>query len=138
MLSVIDGSWVPNEDDESRNLSAGFGATINIINGGLECTVPEGGTEDQRAENRIGYYEKFAEALGYSIDAATDETSCVGMKRFSAQGGGALPIYWDTDWGWDGERGGPSYRCKLVEYQTPYSALTETGYRDCVTDMFME
>ena len=37
----------------------GFGTTINIINGGLECNKPNG-KESPQAKNRIAYYKKFA------------------------------------------------------------------------------
>jgi hypothetical protein len=41
--------------------SSGFGQTINIINGGLECHG-----ENEAARQRITYYEGFCESLGVS------------------------------------------------------------------------
>ena len=46
------------EYNNKRNIQ-GFGATINIINGGLECNKPDG-RESPQAKNRIAYYKKFA------------------------------------------------------------------------------
>jgi len=37
MLFVIDGTWVPNAADKAAGITTGFGATTNIINGGIEC-----------------------------------------------------------------------------------------------------
>ena len=48
----------PNEEDKANQLEAGFGATIMIINGGIECGH---GYEKPQATNRQGYYKKFAE-----------------------------------------------------------------------------
>ena len=87
MLHVIDGTWQPNEVDRRNGIvpvgrqaccdvfmficleqrwifmvmfsSQGFGTTINIINGGLECNKPNG-RESPQAKNRIAYYKKFA------------------------------------------------------------------------------
>ena len=52
MHDVVVGIWQPNEADEKANIKPGFGATINIINGGLECNKS---SEDPRAQNRIDY-----------------------------------------------------------------------------------
>ena len=95
----------------------GFGTTINIINGGLECNKPNG-KESPQAKNRIAYYKKFAwwemssvrlilfclrtqvplsfVLLRYLyVDFENEELGCVNQKQFSAGGAGALPIYWD-------------------------------------------
>lgn len=37
MHDVMTGDWEPNDADTAAHLTAGFGALINIINGGLEC-----------------------------------------------------------------------------------------------------
>ena len=58
MLHVIDGTWKPNKDDMRNRLEPGFGATIMIINGGIECGH---GSEKPQALHRQAYYKKFAE-----------------------------------------------------------------------------
>jgi chitinase len=37
MHEVATGFWKPNTKDGKADIDFGFGATINIINGGLEC-----------------------------------------------------------------------------------------------------
>jgi len=126
MLHVIDGTWQPNEVDRRNGIVPGFGTTINIINGGLECNKPNG-KESPQAKNRIAYYKKFAWYL--YVDFDNEELGCVNQKQFSAGGAGALPIYWDKDWV-------SPYSCKLVNYQTAHSALVEGEYIDCVEENF--
>ena len=58
MLHVIDGTWQPNKGDMKNRLEPGFGATIMIINGGIECGH---GSEKPQALHRQAYYRKFAE-----------------------------------------------------------------------------
>ena len=37
MHDVVVGNFEANEIDVKGNIEAGFGTTINIINGGIEC-----------------------------------------------------------------------------------------------------
>jgi len=126
MLHVIDGTWVPNEEDKRNGITPGFGATINIINGGLECNTKDG-RESKQARNRIEYYKQFAWYL--YVDYENEELGCAKQQQFSAGGAGALPIYWDKDWS-------SPYSCKLVNYQTAHSALVQGEYIDCVEENF--
>jgi len=126
MLHVIDGTWVPNEEDKRNGITPGFGATINIINGGLECNTKDG-RESKAARNRIEYYKKFAWYL--YVDFENEELGCAKQQQFSAGGAAALPIYWDKDWS-------APYSCKLVNYQTAHSALVPGEYIDCVEENF--
>ena len=133
MLHVIDGTWQPNSTDRASNLTPGFGVTTQIINGGVEC----GGTvEVAQSRNRISYYRSFAEYLNVPI-AATEVLGCRGMKQFAAEGAGALKIYWEQDWSWSPDTSdGRSLACKLVGYQTPFSAFTPGDYVKCVQKHF--
>ncbi len=133
MLHVVDGSWQPNEYDESLGISAGFGATTNVINGGIECGH---GYEKPQSVNRIDYYRNHASALNVPI---SDEESlgCKDQKRFNTNGSGALNIYWDQDWGYYQDMPeGKSFACKLVGYQTAFSALATGDYHECVSHYF--
>ena len=38
MHDVVTRFWKPNAVDTAAGIKLGFGATINIINGGLECS----------------------------------------------------------------------------------------------------
>lgn len=124
MLHVIDGTWTPNEEDKKNKLESGFGATIMIINGGIECGH---GSEKPQAINRQNYYRKFAEY--FKLDISNEELSCAHMKQFSKGGSGSLFIYWDREWV-------KEYECQLVSYQTPYNALKPGDYTKCVEDQF--
>jgi len=124
MLHVIDGTWQPNEEDKANKLEPGFGATIMIINGGIECGH---GYEKPQATNRQEYYKKFAEY--FKVDITGEELSCAHMKKFSKAGAGSLYIYWDREWT-------KEYQCQLVKYQTPYNALKPGDYVKCVEDQF--
>ncbi|WP_414589972.1 glycoside hydrolase family 19 protein [Scytonema sp. PCC 10023] len=62
---VMSGRWNPSPDDVNRGRVPGFGMTINIINGGLECGRPT----DDRVERRVGFYRQFCQMLGVSADS---------------------------------------------------------------------
>ncbi len=133
MLQVIDGTWQPNQHDIDSGLVPGFGVTTQIINGGVECGGP---VEHAQSQNRINYYHEFANYLKVPVPA--DEVlGCKKMKFFDEAGSGALPIYWEMDWGWaPNTPNNASYACKLVSYQTAYSAFKEGDYSQCVQDNF--
>ncbi|MFB2908052.1 glycoside hydrolase family 19 protein, partial [Aeromonas jandaei] len=130
MLHVIDGTWQPNEKDKANGLVPGFGVTTQIINGGVECG---GKAEHIQSRNRIDYYREFANYLNVPVPA--DEVlGCKGMKSFDGSGAGAVPIYWEQDFSWVAANpDGKSFACKLVSYQTPFSALNPGEYQRCVS-----
>lgn len=133
MMHVIDGTWQPNARDLANGLVPGFGVTTQIINGGVECG---GSTEHLQSQNRITYYR--AAAAHFNVPVPGNEVlGCKGMKQFDEGGAGALPIYWEENYDWhEGNVGGKSYQCKLVTYQTSYSALKPADYVKCVIDKF--
>ncbi len=133
MLHVVDGTWVPNQNDIGNGLTKGFGVTTNIINGGVECG---GSTEITQSLNRISYYQEFANHLSITIPSE-EVLGCANMKQFASDSSAALPIYWEEDWSWSADSAdGKSYACQLVNYQTPYSAFKEGDYVECVEDIF--
>ncbi|PSN06998.1 chitinase [Siccibacter turicensis] len=133
MLHVIDGTWQPNQHDKESGLVPGFGVTIQIINGGVECG---GEAENAQSLNRIAYYKEFAKYLKVPV-AADEVLGCKKMKQFDAGGSGALPIYWEMDWGWSTTTpDGLTYACQLVGYQTPFSAFKDGDYTRCVQHNF--
>ncbi|AZZ94276.1 chitin-binding protein [Hahella sp. KA22] len=133
MLHVVDGTWTPNAHDAQLGIKPGFGATTNIINGGIECGH---GYEKPQSVNRIDYYRNHAQALNVAI-GANEELGCKDQKSFDTQGSGALQVYWDQDWGYYPDMPeGKSFACKLVGYQTPYFALAQGDYRSCVENFF--
>jgi chitodextrinase len=129
MLHVIDGTWQPNARDLENNLTTGFGVTTQIINGGVECG---GSTEIAQSRNRISYYQSFSAYLGNAIPSS-EILGCAAMKQFDAQGDGALQIYWEQNWDYVAENpNGEAFACKLVGYQTPFSAFKSGDYEKCV------
>ncbi|HWV70141.1 MAG TPA: Ig-like domain-containing protein, partial [Pseudosphingobacterium sp.] len=58
--------WTPTPEDEARGLKPGFGATVNIINGGLECQGHQ--TEFEKVVHRIGHYKRYTEIAGVSME----------------------------------------------------------------------
>ncbi|WP_394391864.1 glycoside hydrolase family 19 protein [Shewanella woodyi] len=136
MLHVIDGTWQPNARDTQNGLSAGFGATTHIINGGIECGS---GSEKPQSLNRIEYYQAHAQYLGVPVEA-NEVLGCKDMKPFDNQGAGAMLIYWEQDWSYiaGNPNGGKSYACKLVGYQTRYSAFKPGDYKGCLMHFFPE
>lgn len=72
---VMTGGWTPNSDDASKGRAPGFGMTINIINGGLECSIPT----DGRVSDRVGFYERFTQMLGVSMG---DNVYCDRMAHY--------------------------------------------------------
>ncbi len=82
---VMVGNWSPTAYDQQRNRLPGFGMTVNIINGGLECGK---GTEIAKVIHRIGHYERFAGILGVTTDFdSTNDCSECGCSLMQPFGG---------------------------------------------------
>ncbi|MEE4379551.1 MAG: glycoside hydrolase family 19 protein [Candidatus Competibacteraceae bacterium] len=125
MLHALDGTWQPNVQDLANSLTPGFGVTTQIINGGIEC----GGTNEHiQSQNRIDYYLNFANYLNVPVPAG-EVLGCANMQQFDTQGSGALNIHWEQDWS-------QPNACKLVNYQTRFSAFTDGDYVSCVNFYF--
>ena len=98
----------------SPKLKPGFGVTTMIINGEVEC-----GRVTQQAQNRGRYYREYAQKLNVKIGG--EKLGCDDMKQFSSGGSaGKVGLYW-----------APENNCKLVTWQTAYSALIEGDYQRC-------
>lgn len=74
--AVMSGDWTPSADDGNKGLTPGFGMTINIINGGLECGIPT----NQKVESRVSFYRQFSQMLGVNAD---DNVYCNGMRPYA-------------------------------------------------------
>jgi hypothetical protein len=72
---VISGKWEPTESDLRLHRTPGFGMTINIINGGIECKSNDPAAKSLR-EERIGFYKWFAALLQVTAEKNCD---CAGM-----------------------------------------------------------
>jgi len=74
---VIAGKWQPNATDKAAGRTPGFGMTINIINGAIECGK---GENMYNMNDRIGFYQYFLKKLGASdVNCAC---SCGKMKAY--------------------------------------------------------
>ncbi|GAA0817416.1 chitinase [Colwellia sp. D2M02] len=136
MLHVIDRTWVPSQRETNAGIGYGFGTTINVINGGIECGA-QNETKGQPV-NRIRYWEGLS--AYYNIDIQSDElNTCYQQTPFGSINleGATDVLYtnWEGDWTYYADRPeGQSFECKLVAYQTAYSALVPGDYEKCVTN----
>jgi hypothetical protein len=69
--AVITGKWQPDARDIQLGRRPGFGMTINIVNGGVECNTQSPGARRDR-EDRIGYYRWFAGILRTPVEKDCD------------------------------------------------------------------
>ncbi|MBK0380903.1 chitinase [Mucilaginibacter segetis] len=60
---VMIGKWQPSADDKAKGRVPGFGMTINIVNGAVECNQ---GEDIYSMHDRIGFYQFFLKELGAS------------------------------------------------------------------------
>jgi hypothetical protein len=61
--NVMIGKWQPSATQKAKGLEPGFGMTINIINGPVECGK---GDNMESMNDRIGFYQYFLKKLGVS------------------------------------------------------------------------
>lgn len=138
MLHVIDRTWEPSQRETEAGIGYGFGTTINIINGGIECG--EQNRYKGQPVNRIRYWEGLSDH--YQIIRASDETNtCWQQTPFGSlslnNAEDVLYTNWEGDWQYYADRpGGFSFECNLVGYQTAYSALVSGDYEKCVTNFY--
>ncbi len=59
---VMIGKWQPNATDKAEGRTPGFGMTVNIINGPVECNKGNNASMG----DRIGFYQFFLQKLGAS------------------------------------------------------------------------
>ncbi|MBQ4845507.1 chitinase [Pseudoalteromonas sp. MMG005] len=138
MLHVIDRTWAPSQRELAAGIGYGFGTTINVINGGIECG--EQNKNKGQPVNRIRYWEGLANHYNIPIEADEENTCWQQMPYGSLNLDGATDVLftnWDGNWTYHADRpGGFSFECKLVGYQTAYSALKAGDYNKCVTNYY--
>ena len=57
---VMTGQWTPSAQDLAAGRKVGFGLTINIINGGVECNQPT----PLQVTDRVGFYNHYCQIFG--------------------------------------------------------------------------
>lgn len=73
---VMVGRYKPTKSDLAANRMSGYGLVTNIINGGLECGIPD----DSRVNDRIGYFQRYAKLLNVDTGPNLD---CANQKPFN-------------------------------------------------------
>ncbi|MGF1683973.1 chitinase [Photobacterium minamisatsumaniensis] len=138
MLHVIDRTWVPSQLEKDAGIGYGFGTTINIINGGIECGAQN--ADKGQPVNRIRYWQGLSNFYQIPIESDEKDTCWQQLPYGSLNLSGATDVLftnWDGDWSYHADRpGGVSFECKLVGYQTAYSALVPGDYEKCVTNLY--
>lgn len=138
MLHVIDRTWVPSQREIDAGIGYGFGTTINIINGGIECG--EQNKDKGQPVNRIRYWEGLSSHYQIPIEADEKNTCWQQTPYGSINLNGATDVLytnWDGNWKYYADRpGGYSFECELVGFQTAYSALVPGDYEKCVTNLY--
>ncbi|MBO9673769.1 MAG: hypothetical protein J7577_10030 [Sphingobacteriaceae bacterium] len=74
---VITGKWKPSAAETQKGYKSGFGMTINIVNGALECNK---GTVTPAMKDRIGFYQYFLKK--FDIKDSNCDCDCAKMKPF--------------------------------------------------------
>lgn len=73
---IISGKWSPLPDDNEKGRLPGFGATVNVINGGVECGR---GYDMLKTAYRYKYYLYF---FKYFSISPGDNINCTNQKPF--------------------------------------------------------
>jgi len=73
---IMSGAWKPTANDLQKGRIPGFGATVNVINGGVECG---NGIEMAKTGNRYRYYQYFCH---YFQVSPGENVSCDNQKPF--------------------------------------------------------
>ncbi|MGY3568905.1 chitinase [Vibrio paucivorans] len=138
MLHVIDRTWTPSLREIDAGIGYGFGTTINVINGGIECG--EQNKEKGQPVNRIRYWEGLSSHYQIPLEADEKNTCWQQTPYGSLNLNGATDVLytnWDGNWKYYPDRPeGYSFECELVGFQTAYSALVPGDYEKCVTNFY--
>lgn len=74
--AIMVDEWKPTAEDIQKGRLPGFGATLNVINGGVECGS---GTDQERTKQRYDYYKYFCNYLKVTPG---DNISCSNQMPF--------------------------------------------------------
>ena len=75
---VICNKWIPNAKDSTEGRLPGFGAVVNVINGGLEC----GENHSDNTKYRYGFYNFFC---SYFAVNPGKNVECSKQRRFGVK-----------------------------------------------------
>lgn len=81
---MIPGKFIPTAEQLALNLKPGFGSTVNIINGGVECG---GSQENTKVLSRIAHYQRYTglKQVSLELDGGNNAANCgcANTGRFS-------------------------------------------------------
>jgi len=84
---MIPGKFVPTAEQLAIGLKPGFGTTVNVINGGVECG---GSQENTKVLSRIAHYQRYTglKQVSLELDGGNNAANCgcANMGRFSIDG----------------------------------------------------
>jgi chitodextrinase len=84
---MVPGKFVPTVEQLAIGLKPGFGATVNVINGGVECG---GSQENTKVLSRIAHYQRYTglKQVSLELDGGNNAANCgcANMGRFSIDG----------------------------------------------------
>lgn len=116
---TVSGLWLPDASDLAAERAVGFGVSIQIINGGLECNSPN---EAATAKNRRLYFEGLSKHLGIweAFVSRQPKHDCIDMSSFAGGGQYDYPPSWIAKW--DGSIGLATWE------EGPFSPLFPGNY----------
>ena len=99
---IATGIWWPSDADVAQGIEYGFGATTNVINGGIECGSEP--TNDTAALRRVSHFEDSL--MYFSTKLGTDLWTGWGQEMSEGSAGdcseqGAFTTNWAFYWGID-------------------------------------
>ena len=122
---TVVGRWLPSDTDKQEGREKGFGVTINIINGGLECNK---GTSVATAANRESYFQGIAEWFNIYegwYDQANYANNCINMQSFKK----GQKYDYEPSWGQDFNN---ATQCRLYSWEEGmFTPLVPGDYYRC-------
>ncbi|MEI6414695.1 MAG: chitinase [Pseudomonadota bacterium] len=125
MHEIVTGLWQPNAVDSGQGIVPGFGATIDVINGAVECGKPSPDT----VKNRIAFYKggtaQNSDTPGtlaaFGLQPLPNEViDCEKLDPFVAGGAGSYPLYFNIN---------PWQQCELYVNETLFTVYDQTHFR---------
>lgn len=107
----------PSIQNIALSIKYGFGDSIRVINGGLECGDNRGSQGQLQAANRARYYTALGKAFGVQLEQ--QGLDCGDNREFQEM----ASLHW-----------APELQCSLVAWQTAHSALLEGEWNKCMLE----
>ncbi|CAK0770684.1 exported hypothetical protein [Gammaproteobacteria bacterium] len=125
MHEIVTGLWQPNAIDKKAGIVPGFGATIDVINGALECGKPSPAT----VQNRIAFYQggtaqgsaTAGTLAAFGLQPLPGEAiNCEKFGPFVVGGAGSYPLYFNLN-RWS--------HCELFVNESLFTVYNQSHFR---------